>query len=815
MLLNDLRFALRQLHRNPGFVMAVVLTLTLGVAVNTAVFSLVNGFLLRRLPYPEPDRLGVLMLHQEGITKSGQVAEDNSDSQDGQTWELVRDNVTAAKVAIFGGTSGVNLQAKSSGSSVRYVQNMRVSAHYFDVLGLQPFLGRGFTEEEDRPQGPNAAILSYSLWQSALQGDPQVLGKAVILKGEAYTVVGVLPPHAQVTGIADVWTPLQPHQEGECGGDNCEIIARLAPGATWEQVSAQLANLHKPLFDEIAKNKGRAWFYVSPLARDMSENMRDPVLGLMSAVGLILLIACANLAALTLVRIVRRESEISTRMALGASRWEILRQLWVESFVLALVGAGLGLLLSQFLISLLPDFLPTFMLPVGGAGMDMRVLVFTFGAALLTSLLFGALPALHTRRVDLRSSMAAVSLSVVRGSSRMRQALIVGEVALTVVLVAAAGLVVRSLIHLRNLPSGFDAHNVMSAQVSLDDARYREAASFHRLLDTSLQSMRKIPGVESAAVGLSLPYERGLNDGIKVMDGKFAGKDSGSSLAYVTPEYFQALRIPILAGRGIAESDTATSQFVAVVNVDFAREFFGETNTVGRHIQNSSHVYTIVGLVSNVAKKPGMGGDAPMGTESVFYIPAKQADQGLVNMAHVWFQPSWVVRTSAPIEGLTSAMQGALAQADPALPFSGFHSMQDLLNRNLIFQRMEVMLLGTLAGLALLLSAVGVYGLVSNLVAQRTREIGIRMALGSSIQQAMIDVGWSGVTSAAIGIVLGLLLSLLALRAISSQLYGVGTYDPLTLIMVPLILASISLVASYLPTMRIAKIDPARTLRME
>jgi putative ABC transport system permease protein len=816
--LNDLRFALRQLRKNPGYILAVIFTLALGVGVNTAVFSLVNGFLLRPLPYPDPDRIGVLMLHREGIFSSGgQFDQQDSDSQDGETWEMVRDNVPTVQAASFGGASGVNLQASSAaGENIRYVQNMRVSAHYFDVLGIQPFLGRGFSTEEDRPNGPNAVILSYGLWKAVFQGDPQVLGKPVTLKGEPYTVVGVLPPHAQATGIAGLWTPLQPHQSGECGGDNCEIIMRLAPGATWLEVSAQLSHLHKGLFDEIAKSsKGRAWFYISPLAHDLTADMRNPVLGLMSAVAVILLIACANLAGLTLVRIIRRAPEIATRLALGATRWAILRQLWVESLVLSLIGAALGLALARVILAALPGFLPDFLLPLGGAAIDFRVLFFTFAAALLTSLLFGALPALQTRRVDLRSSMAAGSPSVARGSSRLRQLLIVGEVALTVVLVSAAGLVIRSLVHLKTLPPGFDGTNVMTAKLSLDDARYRDAAAFQNLLNRSIAEMHRIPGVESAAVGLSVPYERGLNDGFKILDGKLAGKEWGSSLVYITPEYFQALRIPLLAGRAITDTDTPTSQLVAVVNADFAHQFFNDPNPVGRHIQTSKRVYTIVGVVGNVAKQPGMAHDAPLATESLLYIPAMQTDQGLVNMAHVWFQPSWIVRTSGPLEGLTAAMQNALAQVDPSLPFSGFHSMQDLLAENLTYQRVEVTLLSVLAGLALLLSAVGVYGLVSNLVAQRTKEIGLRMALGSSTQQAMLNVGSVGATSAVIGIVVGLGISFVAVRFLRSELYGIGQYDPLTLTVVPLILVAISAAASYLPTLRIARIDPARTLRME
>ena len=338
----DLRLALRQLHKNPGFGLTVILTLALGVGVNTAVFTLLNGFLLRPLPYPEPDHLAVLVLHREGISaKSGQFYSEDDPSQDGETWEMVRDGVPSVRAASFGGTSGVNLQAGPEfGSSVHYVQDMRVSAHYFEVLGIQPFLGRGFTEQEDRSSGPNAVILSYALWQSAFQADAHLLGKGITVKGESYTVVGVLPKRAQPIGVADIFTPLQPHQSGECGGDNCEIILRLIPGASWQQVSAELAHLRKAWFDEVtSKDKGRA----SPLARNLDNGMRGPIVGLMLAVSLILLIACANLAGLMLVRIARRAPEIATRLALGATRWDVLRQLWWETFVLALIGAAIGL----------------------------------------------------------------------------------------------------------------------------------------------------------------------------------------------------------------------------------------------------------------------------------------------------------------------------------------------------------------------------------------------------------------------------------------------------------------------------------------
>lgn len=812
-MLDDLRFAIRQLRRSPGYATAVVLTLALGIGVNTAVFSMLDGFLLRSLPYPEPERVAALMTHSQYAKGS---AED--DSADSDTWDAVRRNVsgviTAAAGNQFGATDGVNLQVdRTNGGAVRYVQSARVSAHYFDVIGIRPLIGRGFTEDEDRRGGSKAVVLSYSIWQSTFHGDRNILGKPVMLKGEAHTVVGVLPQGAMMPNPADVWTPLQPGDpHGMCGGNNCLILMRLLPGAAWQQVQAQLTHMPKP---RNAGSKTQWWFYAQPLQRYAGGDMRPKVQVLMLAVGFILLIACANLAGLALVRISRRTQEIATRLALGASRMAVLRQLWVENLLLALGGAAAGLGLAWLILRAMHGVLPDEMIPVGGFALDARVLGFALGASLLTSLLFGALPALQTRRVDLRSSLAAGSRSVAGSRSRVRQMLIGAEVALAVVLLTGAGLLVRTLVHLETLPPGFDAHNVMTAKASLDDARYHDGPRFRTLLNESLAGMRRISGVESAAAGLSVPYERGLNDGLSILDGPRAGSGEASSLAWVTPGYFETFRIPLLSGRTIQESDNETSQRVAVVNTAFGKKFFDDANPVGRHFASGKDTVVIVGVVGDVVKSPGIRVDAPLSMEPVFYIPAAQASDGLIQMAHMWFQPSWIVRTRGPIPGLEAAMQQAITAADPGLPVSGFYPMEALMNKQLQMQRIEVMLLSALAGLALLLSAIGIYSLVSNLVVQRTREIGIRIALGSTLQQAMLTIGSSGIVAAGAGVVVGLGFSFAALRVLKSEIYGVSTYDPFTLMAVPLLFVLIALAASFLPTLRIIRIEPAETLRNE
>jgi len=423
--------------------------------------------------------------------------------------------------------------------------------------------------------------------------------------------------------------------------------------------------------------------------------------------------------------------------------------------------------------------------------------------------------------VELHSTIAANSKSVAGGSRKLRTALISAEVALTVMLVAASGLLVRTLAHLETLPPGFDAHNVMTATASLDEVRYRQAPGFEALLDRSVAAMKRIPGVEDAAVGLSVPYQRGLNLPVLIGDGKNAGESYAVSTSYVTSGYFSTLRIPLLAGRNVGESDTANSEPAAVVNESFARKFFNEPNPVGRHFsllqgpKQKGPAITIVGVVGDVTKEQGVDWTAPLGTEPVIYLPVAQFPAEMIPAAHLWFQPSWIVRTRGPVAGLSAAMERAMAEADPNLPFSGFHSMDELMRQELQMQRVEVLLLGTLAGLALLLSAIGIYALVSSLVVQRTREIGIRMALGSSMERAIIEIGSSGVIAAGVGLVVGVTLSLVALRVLRSELYGVGVYDPLTLLAAPGLLALIALVASWLPASRISRIDPALTLRSE
>src|SRR6266566_474361 len=683
-----LRFAARQLRRNPGFTVTVIITLALSIGANTAIFSLLNALMLKSLPYSHPERMSTIY---ESVT--GARSHDERTGIDGEKWELLRDNVPALISAVSGGTSGINLQA---GSHVQYVHDGRISAHYLDVLALQPIVGRNFSEDEDRPHGPKATILSYSLWRNVFGADESVLGRAIMLRSEPYTVVGVLPQDAITPLKADVYTPLQPSHEGEGGGTNFDVITRLRPNATWQEANAEINRAWTLRAQRFEKNNPSAHvtYYSVPLQKGETDSLRPQVLALMLAAGFILLIACANLAGLTLVRMLRRTSEVATRLALGASGWQIQKQFWIENLLLALgggaVSVGVGSLALRGLLLMLPEHF----LPVASVPLDGRVLTFTLLVSVLTSVLFGMLPALAARKVDLRSSMASRAVAG-GGSLRLRQGLIAGEVALTVVLLAASGLLIRTLVHLETLPPGFNPNGIMTAKASLDDVRFHDPAAFRNLLDESTAAMRQIPGVQQAAVGLSLPYERTLiTGGIAISDGREAGQKAMADEVYTTPDYFAALQIPVLAGRSFTEADGPGTQRVAIVNQMFARKFFHGASAVGRYLDKDT---MIVGVVENVAMAPGIDPVAPLTSEETMYVPAAQMEARQLSLLHVWFQPSWIVRTARPVEGLTAQMQSALASADPNLPFSGFYDMKDLMAATLVTQRIEVALLAAMA----------------------------------------------------------------------------------------------------------------------
>lgn len=800
----NLKFSVRQMHRAPGFTATVVLTLALSIGANTAIFSLMNALLLKNLPYPDPERIAAIYTRITGNLNS-----DSRSNLDGEKWELLRDNVRSLISAVSGQTAGVNLVG---GSQVKYVREGRVSAHYFDVLQLQPAIGRNFTEEDDRPGAPQTTILSYSLWRELFNGDPLAVGHTVMIKGVAHTVIGVLPSGAALPEKVNLYTALQPSRKGEGEGGNYEVIARLREGATWQQANDEINHAWSQRAERFAENNpgARVSYYSVPLQKAQTEAIRPQILALMLSAGLILLIACANLAGLMLVRMQRRSSEVAMRMAIGASRWQIQKQFWTEAVVLALSGGtaalGIGTLCLRGFITLFPPD----SIPEAALTFDWRVLLFTLSATLATSVLFGILPALSARAVDLSSRIG--SRTIASGTRVfMRHTLAAAQIAVTVVLLAAAGLLIRNLVHLAQRTPGFNPDGVLIAKASLDDLRFHDAAKFRKLLAETTAEMAQIPGVQSAAVGLTVPYERPLNEMIELNDGKEAGQEGPSDLIYVTPGYFQTLQIPLLTGRLFTDADGPDTEHVAVVNQSFAKAFYGGASPIGRYVNAHTR---IVGQVPDLPVSSGINPTAPLMSEPAVFIPAAQFDARSGATVHVWFQPDFLVRVSSESRSqVRQQIQSAISRVDPNLPVAGFFDMNDLLAKTLSLQRIEVGLLGSMSALALLLSAVGISGLVANLVTQRTREMGIRMALGSSVRQAVIEVGRSGLKASFVGLAVGLVLCGFVLRVLRSVLYGIGTYDPATIITVVFTVLLVAFVATLLPALRIARVDPASTLR--
>jgi predicted permease len=808
----NVRYALRTLRRSPGFSIAAILTLALGIGANTAIFSVIDAALLRPLPYPDPDRLVEVVRQYRARGSSGIET-----SQDGAAWELLRDHSRLLDYAAMGpGWNGVNL---ATNGKAQYVAQQRVSAGYFRVLGLVPARGREFTREEDRDGGPAAVILSHDLWMRLFNADPGIVGRTVLLRGEPHVVAGVMPADFRPIVHTDVWTPLRPSTKGEGSGQNYHLIARLRPGVSIEQGSAEVQSLGERLL-EGRKLPPDSWvrFGVVPLARGLADDIRKPLYILWIAVALVLLIGCLNIAGLMLVRAAGRTREIATRVALGGGQGAVLRQLLTESLVVAALGGLAGVALGYAGIRGLAVFVQDALGVWQELRLDWRVLAATAAISVVTSLLFGLMPALKAARLDVRTGLVEGSRGVAGGTSRWpRRLLVFGEVALGMVLLVGAGLMIRTFFSLRQQSPGFDGTNVLTANLSLQDARYGGAEQVNRLFTESLERIRALPGVESAAVGLTLPYERWLNMGFLRADQVGTGaRTTITGLNYVTPGYFRALRIPLLGGRVFEDRDQANSAPVAIVNQAFADRYLKDRQVIGnRLVVMRGAPREVVGVVGNLQQRPGWGSNAPLAEQPAMYVPASQVTGEVFQLVHTWFAPKWVVRASGPTQSLAAGMRAAVEAVDPLLPFRSFQSLVDIRDRSLLSQRVEAILLGSFAGLALLLAAIGVYALIANSVAQRTREIGIRMALGASLGRLIWNTAMPGIALAATGVVVGSLAAAWAIAALRSAVYGISRMDPPTVAAVAAILLLVAVVASLLPALRMARFNPAATLRDE
>ena len=799
----DVRFAARQLWKSPGLAALIVLTLALGVGATTAIFSVVDGVLLQPLPYPQPDRLvRVFPVYKDGHKDVFSVLNFTD-------WSTASRTITAA-AAMDTGT--VNFSG--AGGEPERLQGAFVSAPFFSILGARPLAGRWFAPGEDKPGAPRVAIISEDLWQRRFNRDRGALGRVVELNGEPYTIAGVVAHNDELPGRTDIWIPLvvTGGMARSRGAYYLDAIARLAPGATLRQARVEAAVIGKRLETQYPEDNAGYGLSAAPLHEMMVGNARVPLLVLLGAVLAVLLIACVNVANLLLVRAAAREGEVAVRTALGAGRGRIVRQLLTESLVLALAGGitgvGLAFWITKGLVALAPPQTPR----LGEIGLHAPVLLFALAITLLTGVLFGLAPALQASRPDLVGALKEGSRgSRGRAATRARNTLVVAEVALAVVLLAGAGLLLRSFARLQDVNLGFRPQQAITFRLDLPDAGYKQDPQIMAFVDRLLEKVQHLPGVTSAGVGA---YAMPLSDSnfslSFTVDGRPPappGQESSMRVGIVTPDFFRTLGVPIQSGRGFTDQDRAGAPQVVVLNAAAAHRYFPGENPLGKRIKlgwshnGNRRGGEVVGIVGDFRQ-----GALDKTADPQAFLPYGQAPlQGM----------SILVRTSAGSSAIAAAARSEVRQLDATLPLFGLQTLNEVVSGSASQQRFYLLLLGGFAAIALVLAAVGIYGVIAYGVRQRTQEIGIRMALGASRDRVQGMVVRQGLTLAVLGALAGLVAALVATRWMKSLLYEVGTSDPVIYLAVPVLLVVVAAFASWVPARRASRTEPQLALRGE
>ena len=807
-ILQDLKYGFRMLAKNPGFAAVAVLTLALGIGANTAIFSVVNGLLLHPVGIPHPERLVAERVKYDklNLKSIGVSAPDFADVRDSRQM--------FASAALM---KEMDFNYTGSDWPQRLV-GAQVSWTWLDVFGVKPIMGREFRPEEDQPNANQETILAYSTWQRLFGSDPAIVGKSVQLNQQYFKVVGVMGPDFHWPSDADLWVPIglppATFAADNRFNESFLAVARLQPGITFSQADA-LVKLKAQQYIQAGGRGGNyakdsAWgMFLVPLTEFVFGNVRTPVFILLGAVGFVLLIACSNIAGLMLAKASGRAREFAVRAALGASRWRLASQTLAESLLLAGCGTVVGLGLAPWGIEALLHLAPSSLTTGLVVSMDRYVLSFTAAAGMLAGILFGLAPSWQVSRLNPYHSLKEDALSTTAGGARQRtRAMIVmGELALALVLLVGAGLFLKSLARLQEVDTGFDPHGVMTAGLALPEKQYDTAEKQIAFFQNVLERLKAMPGVKAAAAGYPIPFSGSADSASFNIEGRVLEPgDPGphGDIRFVTPEYFAALGIPLRAGRFFTDDDRMDTQPVAMIDENLARQYWPNQNPIGQRLRGGSRAQwaTIVGIVAHV-KHAALVGDSGKG---VYYFPSYQikAPFGFL-----------VVKSATSPDAMAGAIREAVRSVDRNQPVSDMKSMDERIAASLGSRRFAVQLLGIFAGIALVMAGIGLYGVVSYAVAQRTHEIGIRMALGAEGKQVLVLVLGYSLRLAGGGILIGAAAAALLARVLSSQLFDVGSLDPATFLLAATALFLVAMLASYVPARRATKVDPMVALRYE
>ena len=803
----DLRYGVRMLRKSPGFTVVAILTLGLGIGANTAIFSVVNAVLISPLPYRAPDRLVQVWEHNRPRNEPRySVAPANF--FDWQEQNQAFEQMSAVEGASFNLT-GFNL---TGDWEPERLQAARVSASLLPLLGVEPIAGRTFTAEEEQRGHHQVVLVSHGLWQRRFGSDPELVGQMLTLNDQSFTVVGILPPDFNfLPREFELLTPLSfdAREAAWRGSHPLRVIARLKEGVTIARAQAEMDQIASRLEQQYPEFNAGKGVTLVPLQEQLVGETRRALLILLGAVTFVLLIACANVANLQLARAVTRQKEMALRTALGAGRGRLIRQLLTESVLLAVAGGSAGLLLAFWGIQALKTILAqNALLPRGEeVGVDGGALAFTFAISLVTGLAFGLAPALTAANKDLNNVLKEGG----RGTGgardrRFRQSLVVVEVALALVLLVGAGLMIQSLWRLQRVDPGFQPENVLAVELSLPSSRYqerRQIADFHRRL---FERIGGLPGVRSVGGAAYLPFSGTSNAWVFRIEGRPPqppGQGLMAGWRPVTPDYFKTMGIPLIWGRDFTERDGEETPGVAIINEAAVRAFWPGEDPLGQRFTQARRTYSIVGIVKDVRHFRLDGEPAPE-----IYFPYPQ-------LSMPWRSMTVVVRSESTPERLAEAVRGAVLELDKDLPIYNVRKLEGLIDNSVSRPRFQLLLLGTFAALALAMASLGLYGVMSYAVTQRTQEIGIRLALGAQPRDVLRSEVWRGLTLALSGVGVGLLAAFALTRVMASLLYGVSATDPLTFAAIAVLLIAVALMACYLPARRAAKVDPLVALRYE